>query len=100
MQAVYYRGVLADQLAVLAAELTKAQKMLAWRLDQGDLFAIMRTEREIRAKEASYRELDRLISALDRRFGARRLADAATRTLTNSLRARRSRATILASVCV
>jgi hypothetical protein len=79
MQAVYYRGVLADQLVVLAAELAKAHKMLARRLEHGDLFAINRTQREIRSMEASYRDLDRLISALDRRFGARRQADAATR---------------------
>jgi len=78
-QAVYYRGVLADQRAVLAAELAKAHKRLSWRLEHADLFAIKRTQCEIRAKEASYRDLDRLISALDRRFGARRQADAATR---------------------
>ena len=78
-QAVYYHGVLADQRVVLAAELAKAHKMLASASNTGDLFAIEQTQREIRAKEASYRDLDRLISALDRRFGARRQADAATR---------------------
>jgi hypothetical protein len=79
MQAVYYHGVLADQRAILAAELAKAHKRLAWRLEHADLLAIKQTQREIRAKEASYRDLDRLISALDRRFGAPRQADAATR---------------------
>ena len=76
-QAAYYLGVLADQRAVLAAELAKAHKMLSWRLEHADLFAIKHTQREIRAKEASCRDLDRLISALDRRFGVRRQADAA-----------------------
>lgn len=39
MQAVYYRGVLADQRVVLAEELAKAHKMLAGSLEHGDLFA-------------------------------------------------------------
>jgi hypothetical protein len=65
--------------------------MLASASNTGELFAIKQTQREIRAKEASYRDLDRLISALDRRFdgaaaGRRRYA----LTLTNSLRAHRS----------
>jgi hypothetical protein len=77
MQAVYYRKVLVDQRAELAAELAKAHKMLARCLEHADLIAIERTQREIRVLGASYRELDRLISALDRRF-ARRPADAAT----------------------
>ena len=77
-QAVYYRAVLADQRVVLAAELAKAREMLARCLEHRDLFASRQTQCEIRAKEACYRDLDRLISALDRRFGARR-ADAATR---------------------
>jgi len=33
-----------------------------------------RTQREIRAKEASYRDVGRLICALDQRFGARQQA--------------------------
>ena len=78
-QAAYYRGVLADQRVLHAAELAKAHKELARRLEHGELFAIKRTRREIRSMEASYRDLDRLISALDRRFGARRQADAVTR---------------------
>jgi hypothetical protein len=53
--------------------------MLARSLEHDDMLAIKRTQCEIRAMEASYRDLDRLISALDRRFGARRQADAATR---------------------
>jgi hypothetical protein len=79
MQAVYYRKVLVDQRAELAAELAKAHQMLARCLEHGDLFAIKRTQREIRVMGASYRDLDRLICALDRRFAARRPADAATR---------------------
>jgi hypothetical protein len=79
MQAVYYRKVLVDQLAELAAELAKVHKMLARSLEHRDLFAIKRTQREIRVMGASYRDLDRLICALDQRFGARRQADAATR---------------------
>ena len=78
-QAVYYRAVLADQRVVLAAKLAKARKMLARSLEHDDKFAIKRTQCEIRAMEASDRDLDRLISALDRRFGARRQAEAATR---------------------
>jgi hypothetical protein len=79
MQAVYYRKVLVDQRAELAAELAKAHKMLARCLERGDLIAIKRTQSEIRVMGASYRDLDRLISALDRRFAAGRPADAATR---------------------
>jgi uncharacterized protein len=48
MQAVYYRKVLVDQRAELAAELAKAHQMLARCLEHGDLFAIKRTQREIR----------------------------------------------------
>jgi hypothetical protein len=72
MQAVYYRRVLTDQRAELAAELARAQKMLSRCLERGDLFATKRTQHEIRAKEALCRDLDRLICALDQRFGARR----------------------------
>jgi len=72
MQAVYYRRVLADQRAELAAELAEVHAMLSSCLDHGDLFAIKRTQNEIRAKEALCRDLDRLICALDRRFGGRR----------------------------
>jgi hypothetical protein len=72
MQAVYYRTVLADQRAELTAELAKAHTMLTWCLEHGDLSAIKRTQNEIRAKEALCRDLDRLIWALDRRFGGRR----------------------------
>jgi hypothetical protein len=64
---------------VLAAELAKAHKMSARCLEHDDQVAIKRTQCEIRAMEASYRDLERLISALDRRFGARRQANAATR---------------------
>jgi hypothetical protein len=79
MQAVYYRKVLVDQRTELAAELAKAHKMLARCLEHGDLIAIKRMQREIGVMGASYRDLDRLISALDQRFAARRPADAATR---------------------
>jgi hypothetical protein len=53
-------------------ELAQAHMMLADRLEYGDLYAIKRMQCEIRAKQASYPDLDRLISALDQRFGARR----------------------------
>ncbi len=72
MQAVYYRTVLAGQRTELAAELAKAHTMLSSCLDHGDLSAIKRTHNEIRAKQALCRDLDRLICALDRRFGGRR----------------------------
>ncbi len=68
-QAAYFRGVLADRRAVLGAEIAKRTRGLSALSSRSDALAINRLRREIRVNEAEYRDLDRMIEALDRRFG-------------------------------
>ena len=67
-QAEYYRGMLADRLAVIGAELAGRRAHLAMRSRSGDKFALSRLRNQIRMKEAEYRDLVRIVSALERRF--------------------------------
>jgi hypothetical protein len=71
LQAAYFRGALADQRALIAAELVRRNRALKALSTRTDAFLITRLRREIRANEAECRDLDRMIAALDRRFGGR-----------------------------
>jgi hypothetical protein len=68
LQAAYFRGALADQRAVLGAEIGRQTRKLGSLSMKSDAMTISRLRREIRANEAEYRDLDRMIEALDRRF--------------------------------
>jgi hypothetical protein len=71
LQAAYFRGAMADQRALIAAELIRQNRKLNALSTRTDALLISRLRREIRANEAECRDLDRMIGALDRRFGAR-----------------------------
>jgi len=71
LQAAYFRGMLADERAVVAQHLAEARARLAKRFQAGELHGVSRLKQEIRVREAEERNLDNLIDALDRRFGAR-----------------------------
>lgn len=71
LQAAYFRGAMADQRALIAAELIRQNRKLNALSTRTDALLISRLRREIRANEAECRDLDRMIEALDRRFGAR-----------------------------
>ena len=68
LQAAYFRGALADQRALLAAEIAKQTRKLGCLSTRTDSLAISRLRRHIRANEAAHRDLDRMIAAIDRRF--------------------------------
>jgi hypothetical protein len=70
MQAAYFRGALADQRALLAAEIAKKTRKLGGLSTTTDSLAISRLRRQIRVDEAEQRELDRMIAAIYRRFSA------------------------------
>ena len=70
LQAAYFRGALADQRALIAAELVRQNRKLDALSTRTDAFLITRLRREIRANEAECRDLDRMIEALDRRFAS------------------------------
>jgi hypothetical protein len=68
LQAAYFRGALADQRALLAAEIVRQTRKLDRLSTRTDALAISQLRRDIRANELECRELDRMIAALDRRF--------------------------------
>ena len=59
LQAAYFRGALADQRALIAAELVRQNRKLNALSTRTDAFLITRLRREIRANEAECRDLDR-----------------------------------------
>lgn len=71
LQAAYFRGVLADQRALITAEIGRQTRRLSFLSAETDPLAITRLRREIRRNEAEHRSLDRMIEALDRRFAGR-----------------------------
>ena len=71
LQAAYFRGAMADQRALIAAELIRQNRKLNALSTRTDALLISRLRREIRANEAECRDVDRMIEALDRRFAAR-----------------------------
>jgi len=68
LQAAYFRGVLADQRALTAAEIARQNRKLSFLSARTDPLAISRLRREIRSNEADHHHLDRMIEAIDRRF--------------------------------
>ena len=70
LQARYFRGALADQRALTAAELRRQARKLDAMSTRSDALAISQLRRDIRANETELRDLDRMIAALDRRFDA------------------------------
>jgi len=70
LQAAYFRGALADQRALVAAEIVRQNRTLNGLSTRSDALAISLLRRDIRANEAECRDLDRMIAALDRRFAA------------------------------
>lgn len=68
LRAAYFRGVLADQRALLAAEIGRQTRKLSFLSAKTESLAISGLRREIRSKEAEYRDLDRMVEAIDRRF--------------------------------
>jgi len=70
LQAAYFRGALADQRALVAAEIVRQNRILNGLSTRSDAVAISLLRRDIRANEAECRDLDRMIAALDRRFAA------------------------------
>jgi hypothetical protein len=71
LQAAYFRGALADRRAFIAAEVERHTETLNSLTTRPDAMTISRLRREIRAVEAEYHELDRMIEAIDRRFASR-----------------------------
>jgi len=69
LQAAYFRGVLADQRTLIAAGLARQTRKLKFLSAKTDSLAIGRLRRAIRSNEAEHRDLDRMIEALDTRFG-------------------------------
>lgn len=70
LQAAYFRGALADQRAIVAAEILRQTRKLNGMSTRTDALAISRLRRDIRANDTELRDLDRMIAALDRRFAA------------------------------
>jgi hypothetical protein len=68
MQAAYFRSVLADHRAHLDAELTKLRSQAETDEEAGDLLALHRLRRQIRGHTSELREVDWLISGLERRY--------------------------------
>jgi hypothetical protein len=77
-QAAYFRRILADERTTAAADLALARERLH-TLTEGSPVLGLRGTARARSNghdlEQQVRELDRLIAALDRRFGALWLAD-------------------------
>jgi hypothetical protein len=71
-QADYYRRSLEEQRAQVLAESAEHEQMLARHQRAGDLSGVKRMRRLVRAKETELNTVDRLIQALDRRFGGYR----------------------------
>ena len=70
LQAAYFRGALADQRALVAAEVVRQTRKLNGMSTRTDAVAITQLRRDIRTNEVECRDLDRMIAALDRRFAA------------------------------
>jgi len=68
LQAAYFRGALADQRTLIAAEIMRQTRKLNGMSTRTDALAISQLRRDIRANDAELRDLDRMIAALDRRF--------------------------------
>lgn len=70
LQAAYFRGALADNRALIAAEVARHTRALSSLASGTDALTVSRLRREIRTSDAECRELDRMIAAIDRRFAS------------------------------
>jgi hypothetical protein len=70
LQAAYFRGALADQQALITAEIARQNRTLNGLSTRSDALAISLLRRDIHANEAECRDIERMIAALDRRFAA------------------------------
>ncbi len=70
LQAAYFRRELAEQRALVAAEIDRQTRRLNGLSTRTDALAISALRRNIRSNELECRELDRMIAALDRRFSS------------------------------
>ncbi|HJT95246.1 MAG TPA: hypothetical protein VJ777_25490, partial [Mycobacterium sp.] len=68
LQAAYFRGALADQRALVGAEIARQTRTMSFLSTKTDSLAITRLRRQIRARENEQYDLDRMIAAIDRRF--------------------------------
>ena len=80
-QAEYYRRLLEDQRAQVQEELAAHGATLSQYHQAGDLSGVRRLRRLVRAKETELITLDRLIQALDKRFGPPELSAAPSEML-------------------
>ena len=69
LQATYFRAILADQRTIIAADLVACRAAFAERVQSENLYALSRLRRELRMKETEQRTLDRMMLALEYRFG-------------------------------
>jgi hypothetical protein len=60
--------MLTDRLSVIGEELAGRRAHYATRAGSADKFALSRLRNQIRMKEAEYRDLVRIVTALERRF--------------------------------
>jgi hypothetical protein len=65
-QAAYYRAVLVERRGQLDGEIAKRRRDMEQHIVSRD--TLSRLRRELRLSEAEYRDVERLILALDRRF--------------------------------
>ena len=73
LQAAYFRKLLADERTQVAGDLLRSRAQLRHCLESEyvvGLRTMARARMQVRELETRQRELDRLISALDRRFSA------------------------------
>jgi hypothetical protein len=70
MQAVYFRGCLADERERIAAHAEKQRSAMVTRLQADRSSSRRRMQSRVRSLEAQLRYLDGLIAKLDRRFAA------------------------------
>jgi len=72
-QAAYFRGTLVDEREIVAADLARARARLRDLIEGKQVLGLRgmaRARFKVRVLEQQLREVDRLISALDRRFAA------------------------------
>lgn len=78
LQAQYFRDLLTEELAVACGDLAVFRMRLSRCIDNGDTDGASRLRREVKAREVRQREIEELVTAIDRRFAADRPAHAKT----------------------
>jgi hypothetical protein len=70
LQAAYFRRALAEQRALITAEILRQNRKLNGLSTRTDALAISRLRRDIRHNESECRDVERMIQALDHRFAS------------------------------